>query len=359
MNTSRVFSVTIDNLGSIAAAYSDGAAGHVLHHVWSRLSNHLGDTNWSVEPTAWGASLSFIGTNSETLLELDVEAVLAVVSCKPIDVCTGIVVSLGCTQNVAAEVPRETFPEAGQYRLDMKAAVLAYSALEKGMINFDEETIAGLDHETPALYHECLARLIDVDGSVVMPAAYIGALERLGLTRTFDRHVVREIIARLAGSPDAVLGCNISGLSASNDIWWTSTIRDLQAGPDIARRLVIEITESAAPRNRERAFGFISAIQQTGARVAFDDFGVGYGMMNLARNARADIVKIDASYVRNRLDYANGQDLLCHLVALATEFAPEVVVEGIETADDLKAASDTGAGWFQGYYFRQPATFSQ
>ncbi len=351
----RSFDVAIDNLSQVAAAYSDGVAARVQHEIWRRLASIFKTEQWEVSESPSGVRISPRANGAIACPRAEhVEAALVAASRRPVTIKTQqIVPSLsahfGETEKIAPLV--ELDPE--QYRMDMCAAALAYDAVNVGEMRFAEQAVMGGDRHDRPLYYECLARLFDPDGAVVLPGIYIAALERLRLMRVFDWHVVREIFRQLEYRHDVVMGCNVSALSAVDDIWWTSAFAQLRRRPDIAKRLVIEITETAILPSVTDAMAFISAVQGVGARVAIDDFGVGHCCPNFACEANADIVKIDGSHVRNRLSN-EGQLKLRNLVSLVGEFAPIVVVEGIESADDLHAAKAAGAKYFQGYYFQAP-----
>ncbi|MCD2172304.1 EAL domain-containing protein [Rhizobium sp. C4] len=354
---SSTFSVTIDNLPQIAAAYSEGVAARVLYETWQRLSSTLGADTWHVSEKSWGVALEFRGNErlaAPSVIEF-IEAAVTVAARRPVAIGPHrIVMGLSADFGHPIQADGSARVEASQYRLDMCAAALAYGAIDAGMIHFAEQPVVAAGEKAEPLYFECLARLVSDDGAVIVPGTYLGALERLGLVRAFDRHVVREVIRQLRLRPDVVLGCNISGQSAVRDFWWKSTFEELSKRPDIAGRLVIEITETAALPDVNEAVAFVSAVRQTGARVALDDFGAGHSSPTFARNARVDIVKIDGSYVRQRIAGPDGRYLLHHLVNLVGNLGSTVVIEGIESAEDLRLAVETGAKWFQGFYFQRP-----
>ncbi|WLE00558.1 EAL domain-containing protein (plasmid) [Agrobacterium leguminum] len=351
------FSVTVDNLQQIAVAYSDAVAMQVLYEVWKRLSSIFGTEMWSVCQRSWGVSLDFCGNDVTNSFRADaIEVALVTASQRPVAIGMHMIVpSLGISFGEIAYPEASVALNASQYRLDMCAAALVYSALDAGNMHFAEQPVTRCGGHAETLYHECLARLIDDDGGVILTGTYLGALERLGLVRVFDRQVMREVLRQLHSRPDVVLGCNISGLSVVRDIWWTSIIDELTRFPDVAERLVIEITETAPLPDVVDALALITALRRTGARVALDDFGVGNSSLSFAREARVDIIKIDRSFVRDHETGDGGQHRLRHLIGLVRDFTAAVVVEGIESAADLRAAADAGADWFQGYYFQRPA----
>lgn len=350
------FSVAIENLPQIAVAYSDAVAARVLGEVWKRLAAIFGTEMWSVCQRSWGVSLDFCGNDVSNSLRADaVEFALVTASRRPVTIGSHLILPcLGVSFDAIVRLETSVALNASQYRLDMCAAALAYGALCAGNIHFAEQPVTRCGWQAETLYNECLARLIGDEGSVILTGTYLGALERLGIVRGFDREVVCEVLRQLHIRPDAVLGCNISGMSVVRDIWWTSILDELTRFPDVAERLVIEITETAPLPDVADALVFIAALRRTGVRVALDDFGVGNSSLSFARKARVDIIKIDRSFVRGRETGDGGQHRLRHLIGLVRDFTAAVVVEGIENDADLKVATDAGADWFQGYYFQRP-----
>ena len=221
-------------------------------------------------------------------------------------------------------------------------------AIEAGL-RLLHEPICRPDGTGEVLYRECLARL-NVRDQVRRPDSFLPQLEAMGLMRWFDRLVMERVIDALSREGDAVLGCNVSGASAVDDAWWEPVYARLEREPQVAARLVIEITESA-PLDPVAGRSFVFRLQRLGCRVAVDDFGKGYGVYTAMAIAHPDIVKLDRTLLlaahRERL----GVKRLQAMVKLASEYAPQVVVEGVATAQDLRVVVEAGAKWAQGWHF--------
>lgn len=351
------FTIAIDNLSSIAAIYSDGVAGRVLHEVRRRVDTALGAEICTCSEEPWGVSLHLRAGLSRDLYIERVEEAVHTASLAPIDVggvraVAALRLDDGCWDSSGASIPRVS--NAPQCRDDMGVAARAYAALEMRFLRLAEQQIVAAANPRDILYRECLARLSDNDGSAIMPGVYLPALERLGLTYAFDRGVLRETIMQLRSRPEAVLGCNVSALSICDDGTWSSAARDLARHPDLARRLVVEVTETVAPPNVTKALAQIEALRKLGCRVALDDFGSGWNSIAFARAVRPDIIKIDGTYVRDAVRHASGQDLLSRMVGLSSCLAGEVVVEGVEDEQMLAAAAAAGAPWVQGHVYGHP-----
>jgi EAL domain-containing protein (putative c-di-GMP-specific phosphodiesterase class I) len=241
------------------------------------------------------------------------------------------------------------------YASDMAVAVAIAETIRTDRLFLAWQPVVGED-DSEILYHEGLLRIVGADGALVLPGRIIPALERAGLIRQLDRHVALKTLEWLRADPDLRLGCNISAQSAIDDGWWTPVFAELAADPALAKRLVIEITESAQFSNISLAIAFTDRLRALGCRIAFDDFGVGHSSIrNLAAFA-PDIVKIDAFYLRCacRQPGDQGLQMLHHLIGLAGSMARDVIVEGIASETDLDVARTAGARWAQGYHLGSP-----
>jgi len=256
-------------------------------------------------------------------------------------------------------------PEAGEawargYRADMAVAARAFAAMADERLALAWQPVLAADDPDRLLYHEALARF--APEAEVAPATLFPALERLGMTRLFDHHVAARILDALDRHPDAVIGVNLSGASASCDGWWLSLLDRLERAPALARRLVVEITETA--QMAEGGVRFAARLRERGCRIAIDDFGVGHASIRNAMMIEADIVKIDASFIRNADASDRNYEVLRHLTGIAASIAADVIVEGIETGAESELArriqadltSRPGACWQQGYWLGRPST---
>jgi EAL domain-containing protein (putative c-di-GMP-specific phosphodiesterase class I) len=95
-------------------------------------------------------------------------------------------------------------------------------------------------------YFECLLRMRDEQGDIVAAAKLVTTLEQLGLIGIIDRYVLEKTFDELATYPEVRLGLNVSGLTVSDRSWLQSLISLLRRRSDLAPRLVVEITETAA-----------------------------------------------------------------------------------------------------------------
>ena len=219
-------------------------------------------------------------------------------------------------------------------------------AIERG-VYLDLQSVCNIDVRTEVLYQECLSRIFN-DARTCMPAEFLPQVATRGLARWFDVLIVQRALSALRASPELALGCNVFGSSAVDDELWADTFEQLEACPEIAARLVIEITETE-PVDAMKARAFVRRMRRLGCRIAIDDFGVRYGVETAIAITQPDVIKIDASFIEGARRSEAGVGRLRGIVSLAEDMASEVVIEGVETFEDLDLARFAGARWVQGY----------
>jgi EAL domain-containing protein (putative c-di-GMP-specific phosphodiesterase class I) len=203
-------------------------------------------------------------------------------------------------------------------------------------------------------YFECLLRMRDEAGDIVAGADFITNIEHLGLIGLIDRFVLENAVNELGTHPGVRLGFNVSGLTACDRPWLRSLISRLRNRPDLARRLVVEITETAALYDVEESARFVDALRQTGCRVALDDFGAGHTSLRHLQSLAVDMVKIDGSFVQNLANSPQNRVFLRHLLSLTKGFGLSTVAECVESAEDATLLRAEGIGYLQGYHFGVP-----
>jgi EAL domain-containing protein (putative c-di-GMP-specific phosphodiesterase class I) len=103
------------------------------------------------------------------------------------------------------------------------------------------------------------------------------------------------------------------------------------------RALVLEITESVVMDSTEDAVSKLEKLKEIGVRLAIDDFGAGYSSMNYLKRFPLDLLKIDRSFVEGLGRDSEAAPIVSAIVRLARALNLEVVVEGVETADQPEA----------------------
>jgi EAL domain-containing protein (putative c-di-GMP-specific phosphodiesterase class I) len=203
-------------------------------------------------------------------------------------------------------------------------------------------------------YFECLLRMRDEAGNIVAGGEFITAVEHFGLIGLIDRFVLERAVQELSAYPEVRLGFNVSGLTACDRPWLRLLISRLRNRPDLTRRLIVEITETAALHDIEESARFVDTLRDTGCRVALDDFGAGHTSLRHLQSLAVDTVKIDGSFIRNVADSRENQVFLRHLLGLTKGFALSTIAECVESAEDAAMLRAEGIDYLQGYHVGAP-----
>ncbi|MGY3138381.1 EAL domain-containing protein (putative c-di-GMP-specific phosphodiesterase class I) [Bradyrhizobium sp. USDA 4501] len=247
--------------------------------------------------------------------------------------------------------------EAGwreQYREEMTRAADFFDHLTGGRLVLARQAIKEHRGAASALYDECLLRIVDHDGAARSCASEIVVLERLGLIRAVDDHVFGLAIKQLRSDPTLRLGINVSAQSACLDEWWKWRFLELEADRPLAKRLTIELTETAGFPAPAVAVAFVRRLRELGCAVALDDLGAGEHALRDLFELDPDVVKVDGHFLRWARKSPRGQAALRSMVRLSLAIGSIVVVEGVESQVDSDLASEAGAQWQQGYFIERP-----
>ena len=203
-------------------------------------------------------------------------------------------------------------------------------------------------------HHEGLLRMIKTDGSILSAGHFIPAAEQMGIVHLVDRFSLEVTISRLKAHPSVTLAVNVSGTAASDPVWLQSFVDYVRAEKEVAPRLVVELTETAALHHFEENAHFVSQLHELGVRVAIDDFGAGYTSFRNLQMLHVDTVKIDGSYIRDLSQSPENQVFVRTLVGLAKSFDIKTVGEWVTSDEDAALLQDFGVDYFQGFHFGEP-----
>jgi diguanylate cyclase (GGDEF)-like protein len=187
------------------------------------------------------------------------------------------------------------------------------------------------------------------DGGYFSPVELVPLLERRGLVRLFDHRVLELAMAFLAEQPEAAVSVNVSPRSLADPEWLDAFEACTGAQPEDARRLIVEITETATIEDPARVAKLLTRIKQQGARIAIDDFGAGHTSLRHLRAFPIDILKLDGAFTQNLRRSTDDRFFVRTLLELAHHLGVETVAEWVD--DDLQASMlcDWGITYLQGH----------
>ncbi|MHA1567716.1 MAG: putative bifunctional diguanylate cyclase/phosphodiesterase [Alphaproteobacteria bacterium] len=203
-------------------------------------------------------------------------------------------------------------------------------------------------------FYEGLARMVGDDGKLVAAGSFVPIVEEMGLMRLIDRRVLELGLNTLESQPQVRLSINVSGLTVIDPIWLRMLEERLRGRVDMARRLILEITETVALDDIGEASRFVSSLCELGCQVALDDFGAGFTSFRHLRALHVDMVKIDGSFVRDLTANPDNLIFVKTLLGLADGINLTTVAECVETQEQADLLRAEGVRYLQGYYFGRP-----
>ena len=226
-------------------------------------------------------------------------------------------------------------------------------ALDANRFVLHYQPIISLKTNKPA-FHEALVRMEDAEGRLVSPGQFMSAAERFGLMYRLDQWVVSAAISNLERSPGLRLFVNLSGSSLVEDTLLEGIEQQIQAQQIASKRLVFEITETAAVRDFEKAERWMKRLKGLGVRFALDDFGSGFASFACLRSLPVDFVKIEGSFVRSVESDAPSKQWVAAMTSVSQMLGKRVVTEHVETEETAAIVRELGAEFAQGHLW-QPA----
>lgn len=204
-------------------------------------------------------------------------------------------------------------------------------------------------------HYECLLRLVGDNGEVVPAYRFMPVAERLGLVRMIDRRVLDLVVEEVTAWPELRLAVNVSGCTLADSSWHRALGEHFARRPDLASRLTVEITETAALRDHELLTRFVANLREFGCHVALDDFGAGHSTFRRLKGLAVDVIKIDGAFVRGLAGHRDNQLFVRTLLDLAKGFGLATVAECVENAVDAEYLAEHGVDYLQGYWIGTPA----
>jgi diguanylate cyclase (GGDEF)-like protein len=194
----------------------------------------------------------------------------------------------------------------------------------------------------------------------VSPIDIIPVAEDMGLIIDLGRWILRKACTECMKWPEAVsVAVNFSPQQFHQRDVLSEVRYALEVSGLPADRLEIEITESSLLHNTQLTHDVLSQLQGLGVRISLDDFGTGYSSLSYLHNFPLQKVKIDRSFLEG-IDSDRPLTLLRGVARLSADLGMQVVVEGIETNEQLELISADGTvSEAQGYLFSRPVPAAQ
>lgn len=207
---------------------------------------------------------------------------------------------------------------------------------------------------------EALARWTHPKLGVIPPLNFIPVAEECGLIIPLGAYVMeqacRDAVAWQKHSSRPVqVAVNVSSVQFGRDSFIQEVEEVLHRTGLPPTLLQIELTESATLAGIERAAESMRRLKDMGISIAMDDFGTGYSSLSYLPRLSFDALKIDRSFVNELMVRSETHAFVQSILTLAHNLHMKVIVEGIETREQLELIRSLGANEAQGYLLGRPS----
>ena len=208
-------------------------------------------------------------------------------------------------------------------------------------------------------YLEILVRLIDDDGTVIAPGAFLYAAEKYNMVSSIDRWVIENSMAWLAETEKSdgrpiTISINLSGQTIASPDMLKFIIDKMEETGAPAEQIIFEVTETAAIANITSATSFMLTLRGCGFRFSLDDFGSGLSSFTYLKKLPVDFLKIDGAFVRDILSDPVDYAMVRSINELGQLLGKETIAEFVETTGLADALERMGVNYVQGYAFAKP-----
>jgi diguanylate cyclase (GGDEF)-like protein/PAS domain S-box-containing protein len=205
---------------------------------------------------------------------------------------------------------------------------------------------------------EALIRWIEPDGTIIPPNDFIPLAEELGLIERIGDWVVRELTYQVSAWRELDIDLEV-GFNLSPRQFWQPDLaeriqREFRMGGVDPSRVLVEVTESSAMMDPDRAQRILQELTDAGFSIAIDDFGTGYSSLSRLRHMPVRVLKIDRSFVTKVHEDRQAASIVAAFLELASGLDLVTLAEGIETPEELAFLRERGCKLGQGFYFSKP-----
>jgi multidomain signaling protein FimX len=227
------------------------------------------------------------------------------------------------------------------------------SALMENRFRLVQQPIASLLGEDKGMF-DVLVRMLDEQGSEVLPAEFIAAAERNDLMKNIDRWVIGASMSFAANRKAACIFVRVSKdtiLDKSLIGWLETQLKSLKIEP---KRLCIQVTEELATQYVRQTIELSEHLRKLGFRFALEHFGTGRDPLKLLASIGMNFIKVDGSLMQGLSTNQLQQQRVKGLVESAKRKGVETIAERVEDANTMAVLWQLGIEFIQGYFVNAP-----
>lgn len=193
----------------------------------------------------------------------------------------------------------------------------------------------------------------------VSPFVFVPMCEKSGMIVELDMMMFEKVLIFLENCMNTGMQCypisvNFSRVNLLNKQLIPNIKQRMEKHHVPSNLIEIELTESDIFDNLETILEFANALHAHGLSLAMDDFGSGYSSLNMLKEIPIDVLKVDKGFLSETGDTKRQKVIFKSMVDMVQQLNIKVVVEGVETIENVKLLKECGCTYAQGYYFAKP-----
>ncbi len=201
--------------------------------------------------------------------------------------------------------------------------------------------------------YETLARLWGSDGVLHLPAKFLEVARRSRYDGDITKAMVNQAFAAFSDSAfEFSINLSVSDMLSPEIHHFLRS--KIDAHPETARRLVVEILESEGIENYREVKKFLVGMKMAGVKVAIDDFGSGYSNFDYLLKLDVDYIKLDSSLIQQIDTEKNARVIVKTIVGFSQELGLKTISEHVHTLEVYQTTKDLGVDFSQGFYLGKP-----
>ena len=206
---------------------------------------------------------------------------------------------------------------------------------------------------------EALVRIIDKDGKLVPPGAFIQAAEDTGLIIDIGRRVL-EKTCQFYRSHDLercgveYIEVNLSVAQCADSRLAEDYISIMEKAQIEPHHINLEITESTSAREKQTLISHMDRMISRGVHFSLDDFGSGASNLNYVMDMPVQIVKFDKEMIQAYFSNEKAKYVMNAAMHMIHGMGLEIVAEGVETEDQRRKMEEIRINYIQGFYYSKP-----
>lgn len=220
------------------------------------------------------------------------------------------------------------------------------------------QPVISLHGDTDERY-EVFLRLKDTEGNIVLPAEFIPAAERTGMSQAIDRWVFLNTITALTNRWKNGQRClffvKLSATSLKDVTlmnWLKEQLKKYNVPKD---SLIFEVKESVAVTNLKHTAEISRSLKELNCGFAIDDFGTGKNPFELLKHIPADYLKLESLFMSNLSSSVDNQEAVKKITETATNMNKLTIAQSVEDATSLSVLWGMGINFIQGNFLQEPS----